>query len=104
MANQRLYGSLNFSALFAAAKAGHSAFKKADNGVVYCNITQWINEKKDDKGNDSSITLSSKKEMQATEKKVYIANLKKAEAGGADSANLPVSGSDLAENLDDLPF
>lgn len=104
MASQRLYGSMNLTKMMDKAKAGHSAFRKANNGDIYFNVTQWINEERDAKGNDSSILLSSKKEAKDSEGKVYIGNLKKADNDTGGEA--PVKPSDLSElgSLDDLPF
>lgn len=104
-ASQRLYGSINLTKLLEEAKKGHSAFRRAEsNGNIYVNVTQWINDKKDDKGNDSSITLASSKEKKDAEKRVYIGNLKISEGGGGDAPLNPEQAPDLAVNLDDLPF
>lgn len=102
---RRFYGSVCLTDLLNAAKAGHSAFKKAEsNGKIYGNVTLWLNEEADDKGNKVAIHLASAKDVQEPEKsakKVYIANFKEAAAAG----EAPVKASDLAgENLDDLPF
>lgn len=99
--SKRLYGSLDLTRLIEKAKEGHSAFRKAEsNGHIYVNINQWINDEKDAKGNDSSITLNSSKEKKEEEGKVYIGNLKISEAKSGDA---PVGETDVP-NLDDLPF
>lgn len=104
---KRMYGSLNLTKLMEKAKEGHSAFRRAEsNGNIYVNITQWINDEKDAKGNDAAVTLSSTKEAKATEGKVYVANLKFAEDKGGDTAiSSSNPGADIENfNPDDLPF
>lgn len=105
---QRMYGSLNLTKLLEKAKEGHSAFRRAEsNNNIYVNVTQWINDEKDAKGNDSAITLSSTKEAKETEGKVYIGNLKKADGGYGNtpiSAKAPGNEDLNGFNPDDLPF
>jgi hypothetical protein len=83
MANKRAIGSLCLTDLNEAAKKGHSAFSRSSkNGKIYCNVTMWINAETDKNGNDFSIQLSSKKDMDEADKakfdgkKVYAGNLK----------------------------
>jgi hypothetical protein len=97
---QKLYGSMNLTAILTAAKAGHPAFRKADNGSIYFQVNEWINDEKDAKGNDASIQLA---KQPTGEKKIYIGNLKISENAGIDQ---PLSTSDTSElgNIDDLPF
>lgn len=81
MANQLLTGSINLSKLIEQAKKGHSAFSKSEkNGNIYVNVNIWLNEERDQYGHDGSLQLNSKKEQREAEGKIYIGNLKKAEA------------------------
>lgn len=86
------------------AKQGHSAFNKSEkNGKIYVNVLQWLNEKPDEFGNDSSIQLNPKKDAPETEKKQYIGNMKYIESKGS----VPVTNADadaLGEALEALPF
>ncbi len=100
MANNKLLtGSLCLTDIQSKAKEGHSAFTKAANGKIYFNFVQWLNETKDQFGNDSSLQLNSKKEKRETEGKCYIGNAKYAEAGQGEE----VKPEDV-EQVDDLPF
>lgn len=92
-----LNGSICFSDLVEAAKEKHSAFKKADNGKVYFNLTVWINDEKDKYGNDAAIQIRPAKDG-AGEKK-YIGNLKYPE-------KLESTNEDILEGVDlsGLPF
>lgn len=99
MSNRLLTGSLCLTEILEKAKAGHSAFTKAKNGKIYFNFLQWLNEKPDQYGNDSSLQLNSSKEKKEQEGKVYIGNAKYMEAGVGEPVNpeeIPVA--------DDLPF
>ena len=93
-------GSLNLSDMNAAAKAGHSAFSKASNGKIYCNVAVWLNDEPDKYGNSMAIQLSSKKEKRETEKKQYIGNAKLFEKEAPKS----LEPGDTDEFIDDLPF
>ena len=79
-------GSIEVTKILAAAKAGHSAFSRGKNDPnrIFCNVVFWENDEKDDNGWDSNIQLNSKKEKRASEKKVYIGNLKSLEKPGAE--------------------
>jgi hypothetical protein len=94
-------GSICLTDLFAKAKEGHSAFSKAKNGKLYCNILVWENDTPDQYGNDFSIQLNPKKDASEAEKKQYIGNMKRLADGPGNvaPADLP---SD--EELNDLPF
>lgn len=95
-----LYGaSVNITKLMAAAKAGHSAFSKAKNGDIYCNLNVWLNDTADQYGNDLSLQLNSKKELRETEGKIYVGNGKKAQAAQPEA----VKPEELPD-LDSLPF
>lgn len=102
--SQLFTGSINLTKLLEEAKAGKSAFtKSAKNGNIYCNIAMWLNDEKDQYGNDGSIQINGKKEDREKEGKgAYIGNFMKQGAGepiapaAADLAALP----DLAN----LPF
>jgi hypothetical protein len=92
-----LYGSICLSDLIEIGKTGHSAFKKADNGKIYISVNVWINDEKDQYGNDASIVVNPAKESDHLKK--YVGNLKYSEVKGSVQAN----ESDIP-NIDDLPF
>lgn len=92
-----LYGSICLSDLIEMGKAGHSAFKKADNGKIYVKVNVWINEEKDRYGNDAGILVNPEKESGHLKK--FIGNFKWSEIKGSQQA----SGSDIPD-VDDLPF
>lgn len=112
--NQLFGGSLCLTEMIEQAKKGHSAFSKAQNGKVYCNILTWLNEKEDKYGNIMSHQLSSNKDLREVEGLIYIGNSK------ALQSSKPVKASDIDDNLsnvqtrekspveddspDDLPF
>jgi hypothetical protein len=95
--NQLFGGSICLTDLIDHAKKGHSAFSKAQNGKVYCNILTWINDEKDKFGNTMSHQLSSSKERRDAEGKIYIGNSKKLET------SKPVSPNDIDEDLHNVP-
>ena len=95
--NQLFGGSICLTELIEQAKKGHSAFSKAQNGKVYCNILTWLNEKEDKYGNIMSHQLSSQKDMRESEGLIYIGNSK------ALQSSKPVSKSDVDVNLDSVP-
>ena len=87
-----LYGSIDFSKLLELAKAGNKAFSKADNGKIYLNLNVWINDEKDQFGNDASMQTSFKEATK--EDKFYFGNLKISEQQ---------SPKPLEENSSDIP-
>jgi len=92
-----LYGSVDFSKLLELAKAGNKAFSKAANGKIYLNLNVWINDEKDNYGNDASVQITFKDATK--EEKVYCGNLKISE----QSAPATVTSTDFPE-LDELPY
>jgi len=94
-----MYGSIDFSKLLELAKTGNNAFKKADNGRIYMNLNVWINDEKDQFGNDASIQTNFKDATK--EDRHYFGNLKYSEIKEASplEENNPEIPSD-----DDLPF
>lgn len=102
-------GSFCLTDILAKAKAGHSAFSKADNGKIYFNVITWLNDEADKYGNKMSHQLNSTKEKREQElnanggKIPYIGNSKEFEK----KENKPLSQSDLGtipDAEDDLPF
>lgn len=91
--NQLFGGSLCLTDLIDQAKKGHSAFAKAKNGKVYCNILTWLNEKEDKYGNIMSHQLSSEKDRREVEPVMYIGNSKKIQG------SQPVKANDIDDNL-----
>jgi len=87
-----LYGSIDFSKLLELAKAGNKAFSKAENGKIYLNLNVWINDTKDQYGNDASIQTYFKEASK--EDRFYFGNLKVSEQK---------SPSPLEENDTDIP-
>lgn len=71
------YGSIDFSKLLELAKAGNKAFTKAQNGKIYVNLNVWINDEKDQFGNDASIQTNFKEATK--DEKIYVGNLKVSE-------------------------
>ena len=71
------------------------------NGKKYLNINVWVNDELDQYGNIGSIQLSqSKAEREASEKKVYIGNIKQPQAAAAPQIASPVNNA----VVEDLPF
>ena len=94
-----LYGSVDFSKLLEMAKAGNKAFSKASNGKIYLNLNVWINDEKDQYGNDASIQTTFKDATK--EEKSYVGNLKFSEFKEAQ----PLAENDPSiPNEEDLPF
>jgi len=94
-----LYGSIDFTKLLELAKAGNKAFSRADNGKIYLNLNVWINDEKDNYGNDASMQTSFKDA--AKEDKIYFGNLKISEK--KESEPIPENSPEIPES-DDLPF
>jgi len=94
-----LYGSIDFTKLLELAKAGNKAFSKADNGKIYLNLNVWINDEKDNYGNDASMQTSFKDA--AKEDKIYFGNLKISEK--KENEPIPENSVEIPEP-DDLPF
>lgn len=71
------------------------------NGKKYLNINVWVNDELDQYGNIGSIQLSqSKAEREASEKKIYIGNIKQPQAAVAPQIAAPVNNA----VVEDLPF
>jgi len=88
-----LYGSIDFSKLLELAKKGDKAFSKANNGKIYLNLNVWLNDEKDQFGNDASLQTSFKDATK--EEKHYFGNLKVSDFNGSQS---------LEENNTDIPL
>lgn len=99
--SELLGGSLCLTDINAQAKLGHSAFTRAQNGKIYFNILEWLNDAPDKYGNTASFQLNSTKEMRDAEGKIYIGNAKP--IGKAEPEPLEQGSSELPED-DDLPF
>jgi hypothetical protein len=100
--NQLFSGSLCITDLLNKAKEKHSAFTKADNGKIYCNLNIWLNAEADKYGNSMSLQLQSKKDFRDAEGKVYVGNAKVFE-----KKETPLSEKDrkvFEDAVDDLPF
>lgn len=96
--SQLLYGSIDFSKLLELAKKGDKAFSKHENGKIYLNVKVWINDEKDQFGNDASIQTSFKDASK--EERHYFGNMKLSEP-----TQQPIQeGSDEIPEIDDLPF
>lgn len=94
-------GSLCLTEIIAKAKAGHSAFSKANNGKIYFNVSIWHNDEVDKFGNEIGISLNSKADKREAEGKVYIGNAKRSQGAAAPAAVKP-DADEL--NFTDLPF
>lgn len=96
--SQMLYGSLDFSKLLELAKKGDKAFTKHENGKIYLNVKAWINDEKDQFGNDASIQTAFKDATK--EERIYFGNLKISEP-----IQKPLEeGSPEIPDEDSLPF
>ncbi len=98
--SQMFTGSQCLTDIIEQAKKGHSAFTKAQNGKIYFNVLEWLNDEPDKFGNVISIQLNSTKEKKDSEGKIYIGNCKMVE-------QKPVTNNDiqkLSDEVDDLPF
>lgn len=98
--SKMITGSLNLNEILAAAKAGHSAFSKAQNGNIYFNILVWENDEPDRFNNNFSVQLNAAKDAPEDQKKKYIGNMKHVATNAQPLAAAPV---DLPE-VGDLPF
>ena len=94
-----MYGSLDFTKLLELAKAGNKAFSKAANGKIYLNLNVWINDEKDQFGNDASIQTSFKDATK--EEWHYFGNLKVSEF--TEPKPLEENNAEIPDS-DDLPF
>ena len=90
------YGSIDFSKLMEQAKAGNKAFTKNENGKIYLNVRDWVNEELDKYGNCASFQSNFKGAQK--EDKFYFGNLKESTA-----IEEPVQANDIP-NVSDLPF
>lgn len=96
-----LKASICLDDLFAASKAGHSAFNKGKNGKTYVNAIIWTNEQPDQFGNIGSIQLMQPKE--STDKKVYVGSIK----GNKPQDEQPTPQQAIKPEIgfnDELPF
>ncbi|WP_322970303.1 hypothetical protein [Faecalibacter sp. LW9] len=93
------YGSIDFSKLLEEAKKGNKAFSRAQNGKIYLNLNVWINDEKDQYGNDASIQSTFKDAKK--EDKFYFGNLKASEPS---LKPLEAGAKDIPTDEDDLPF
>lgn len=87
-------GSLQVSELLEQLKAGHDAFKKANNGKIYANVQIWLNDKPDDYGNILSVQLNPAKDSKFQKK--YILNAKEQEVRSKD-----LNADDVSKILDE---
>lgn len=94
-----MYGSIDFSKLLELAKAGNKAFSKANNGKIYLNLNVWVNDEKDQFGNDASMQTSFKDATK--EDKHYFGNLKISEF--QEPKSLEENSTEIPE-ANDLPF
>lgn len=94
-----MYGSIDFSKLLELAKKGDKAFSRASNGKLYLNLNVWVNDEKDQFGNDASIQTSFKDATK--EEKHYFGNLKVSEF--KEPEYLTENSSEIPDDSD-LPF
>jgi hypothetical protein len=118
----RFFGSICLTTLIEKARNGHSAFSKADNGKVYFDYVEFVNDEPNEYGQHTALLLSSKKERFEQEGKVYIGNGTRSEKKPVTNSDLPNEGWDsgvpareqknpnqqnatsITEPIDDLPF
>lgn len=101
--SQLFYGSICLTDLIEIAKKKHSAFTKGRNGKIYAAVNVWLNDLEDQYGNIMAVQLNPNKERKDQDGKPYIGNLK-ASSGSAPVTDRDVSGLDITEPIDDLPF
>lgn len=94
-----MYGSIDFSKLLELAKAGNKAFTKAENGKIYLNLNVWVNDEKDQYGNDASIQTNFKDATK--DDRHYFGNLKFSEF--KEPVALEENSNDIPDDID-LPF
>jgi len=94
-----LYGSIDFSKLLELAKAGNKAFSKAQNGKIYVNINVWLNDEKDQYGNDASLQTNFKEATK--DEKIYFGNLKVSEFKEPEALS---ENDNSIPDEDSLPF
>lgn len=93
-----LSGSICITDLLNAAKQGHKAFSRSvKNGKVYCNISVWLNDEKDQFGNIASMQVTFKDAT--NDDRFYFGNLKEFET----NQPLTENSSDIPDD-NDLPF
>jgi len=96
-----IIGSICYTDLVAAAKKGHSAFKRSDkNGKVYFSFAEWQKEEPDQYGNNFSLQLNPKKD--STEEKVFIGQAKY--LSKKEQAKPVAASTAKVDDDDDLPF
>lgn len=80
--------------------------KVDDKGRIWLYIDVWINEQKDNYGNDGSVSIAQTKEQrEAKDKKVYLGNIKGFDAKPVtknEPEDLNTSSPD--DDLSNLPF
>ena len=101
--SQLFYGSICLTDLVEIAKKKHSAFTKGRNGKIYAAVNVWLNDQEDQYGNIMAVQLNPTKERKDQDGKPYIGNLK-VSAGSSPVSDRDVSGLDITEPIDDLPF
>lgn len=102
MANGKLMtGSICLTDLNKNAKEAHSAFTRGNNGKIYANVKVWINEDADQYGNQASIQLNPKKDMETD--KVYVGNLKYLDKKEPEPIKAESVKNEIPDD-DDLPF
>lgn len=97
--SKMITGSICLTDIIDKAKQGHSAFNKAHNGKVYCNILVWENDEPDKFNNNFSVQLNPKKDADESEKKQYVGNMKFIATNAT-----PPQQDDLDVDLDNLPI
>ena len=99
MKNKLLNASICMNDLIDQLKAGHYCFNKSEkNGKTYVSLAIWLNDIKDEYGNNASISLAKPKEKK-DDKTIYVGNGKFFESGPSEP-----SESDITNLIDKLPF
>lgn len=84
-------------------KIDKSKIKNHDNGSKYYPVTIFVNDKKDDYGNDVGIcTSQTKEEREAGNKRTYIGNGRKVGSDASKATTQETTSS--SDDSDGLPF
>lgn len=103
MSNGKFYtGSINLTELLENAKKGHSAFVRAESGMIYVNVKMWVNEEPNQYGKHASIQLNPKQDSQ--EQSVYVANFKHQDKKGPEQVTAQEMDDVVNDFEDDLMF
>ena len=97
--SQLFLGSMCHTDYMELLKTGKFKAEKAANGKIYVDFKFWINDEKDEYGNDASVQPNAKEEFRAEKPKSYIGNARRNEKAEPVQAT-----TEDFKDEDDLPF